>query len=268
MLKFALGGWKLLKTGHINGFECPICSHWDEFLSYEKRKPKCYRCNNSYTENRIKKNQRKKKIAICKKCESEVPITENSFSFPGYKCYECNNYVAIKYRNYIIQPKTVFKLVWNKNVNKRRKIINKNLFLIKVKTDKDKIILDLMQSMVNSESNHTYFFHHYTRGKNDKAILLINKEKYLGYFIWNVSKINNEKYAVARQIFLLPEERKKGIGPIFTKFWVKNYADKINKRFGAENPSEKRRRTLHKLGYIKKIKDEYKASKCFPVQTG
>lgn len=87
------------------------------------------------------------------------------------------------------------------------------------------------------------------------------KGRYLGFLIWNIW----HKYAVLRQLFTVPDERRKGYAGRVVDFWVKNYADKVADRFGIESPND-RALSLHlKLGHIKRDGKSFTGLKCFSV---
>ncbi|MFQ6071332.1 MAG: GNAT family N-acetyltransferase [Methanosarcinales archaeon] len=105
----------------------------------------------------------------------------------------------------------------------------------------------------------------YIREKEQKAGLVfdIKKQKHIGFIGWTEGE-----NAILRQIFIVKDERLKGYGTKLLKFWVENFAIKINNKFGVESPNEKSQKLLVKLGYAK-IEGEYiKGIKCFFVSGG
>lgn len=84
---------------------------------------------------------------------------------------------------------------------------------------------------------------------------------YMGIVVWT-----EKESAVLRQVYVSPFFRGSGIGTRMLKFWVEQYADKINSQFGVESPNESSQRVLLKLGYAE-IDGEYLVGqKCFFVK--
>jgi len=60
-----------------------------------------------------------------------VSLTSENLDTIGgfsYICPKCSNIVAIKFKNYTLQPRTVMKLEWNREIRNRAMRIKNNLF--------------------------------------------------------------------------------------------------------------------------------------------
>jgi len=90
----------------------------------------------------------------------------------------------------------------------------------------------------------------YIREKEQRAGLVfdVKKGNYVGFLVWT-----ENKHAILRQIFIIKDERKKVTSLL--EFWIRNFADKINDKFGVESPNEKFQKIL-------------KGIKCFFVSSG
>ncbi len=232
------------KVGDVSFLQCPYCKYCFEGISINKDNTvKCYKCKRRFNKNKLKMVTLKKPVVICNICETEVSLTPENLGMIGgysYICPKCMNHVAIKFKNYILQPQTVMKLEWNKNIKKRKKKIENNLFFGLCKDKKDFLVLKIMQLMAKEED--TGFL--YIGEKEQKAGLVfdVEKEKYIGFLCWT-----ENKHAILRQIFVMKDERKKGYGTKLLKFWVENFADKISNKFGVESPNEKSKKNSYKI---------------------
>lgn len=257
-----LEGWEMKKIGKVEFLQCPYCGHCLEGILVNKDGTvECCKCKRKFHVSKLKKSISKKPIAICKVCGTEVSLTPENLDMIGeysYICPKCGNIVAIKFKNYVIQPPTVMKLDWNKEILKRATQIKDSLFFSLCESKKDFLVLKIMQLMAKKEN--TGFL--YIRKKEQKAGLVFDakKRKYVGFIVWT-----ENKHAILRQIFIVKDERRKGYATNLLEFWVRNFADKINDKFGVESPNEKFQKILVKLGYAR-IEGEYiKGVKCFFV---
>src|SRR6267143_408630 len=76
--------------------------------------------------------------------------------------------------------------------------------------------------------------------EHDAGILLRSDQSaYVGFLIWTGGST-----AVLRQIFVRSEDRRKGYAGEAVRYWVRNYADLLDSRFGVESPNERTLRLL------------------------
>jgi hypothetical protein len=118
-----------------------------------------------------------------------------------------------------------------------------------------------------------------------KAFLLINSstQNYLGFLVWKKDPLDRnhiklegldfESYRlkccgeILQLIFIVQEERRKGLASKFIKYWVENVADETYKLFGVEIMGGSFiLNVLIKLGYIDQINP--KNSHCYLIETG
>ena len=135
-----LEGWKMKKFENVTFFQCPYCGYCYEIICIDKNNIiECYKCKRKFHKNKLKVVTLKKPVVVCKVCGTKVSLTPINLDIIGgysYICPKCGNTVAIKFKNYVIQPQTVMKLEWNKEIIKRAMQIKDNLFFflyVKVK---------------------------------------------------------------------------------------------------------------------------------------
>jgi len=260
-----LAGWKVKKMGDVDFVQCPYCGHCSESFFLDKDSmAKCYKCKKGFHGDKLRTAILKKPVAICKICETEVSLTPENLEISGgysYICPKCMNVVAFKFKNYLLQPQTVMKLKWNKSIKNRCVQIVDDLFFADCKDKKDLLILKVMQLMAKEENTGFLYF----REEEHKAALVfsVEKEKYIGFIVWT-----ENKNAILRQLFIIDDERRKGHGTKILKFWVENFANKINDKFGIESPNNKLNKLLVKLEYAKFDGEYIKGIKCFFVPSG
>jgi len=254
-----LEGWKHKYMKDIDFFQCPYCGFDSESIHpNEEGTRRCPKCNTRYHYKEMKLVTKKKPVVTCKICGQEVSLTPENIDFIGgfsYVCPSCGNHVAIEFKNHILQPSTVMSIGWNKKIIERSKKLNKELLFALCETEKDFLILKIMQLMAKKEQ--TGFF--YVRKEEQRAGIVFDPEqgKYMGFIVGT-----EKEKAILRQIYITKEERFKGHGTKLLRFWVKNFADKINDKFGVESPNGPSQKILVKLGYAK-IEGEYiKGVKC------
>lgn len=197
----------------------------------------------------------------CGGCGTEVPLTAmtSALSGIGYLCSKCNNYVAISYGNQAIHPAKALMPTWNHTIGKRGEPIDRGTLLTFCRTKRDYVVVTLLQVMAKEEDPRFMF----VRDGEQSAGLLLSAgmEKYLGFLVWNVS----EGHAILRQIFIVPEERRKGLASRMVTYWKERYADKVNSTFGIESPNEKAINLHHKLGHVRLERESVRGLKCFFV---
>ncbi len=101
--------------------------------------------------------------------------------------------------------------------------------------------------------------------KDHRAALVFRSEQaaYIGFLVWT------EGGPLAlRQIFVRPEDRRKGYASDALRFWVEHYAEPLGRRFGVESPNDRTLRLLVKLGYARTKGKEVISVKCFFMPSG
>jgi GNAT superfamily N-acetyltransferase len=221
----------------------------------------CYRCNRRSPKDAFGLARVRRVVAECRECGADVSLTPSNFGFAGlgYICSQCGNYVAASYGMQTVDPTTALNPNWNPTIQKRGDPVDKNTVLMRCRTKKDFLVVRLLQVAAKAEDSRLMF----ARDEDQDAGLYFDtaRRKYLGFIVWSVS----DEHAVLRQIFIVPDERRKGLAAKLVSFWVEHYADKVNDTFGIESPNEKALNLHTKLGHARMEGDSVKGLKCFFV---
>lgn len=255
-----LWGWKRRYIGDVWHLQCPFCKHCYESVCLDKsHRFTCYGCKKKTHRNKLIEIILKKPMATCRVCETDVSLTPENLSGMGfYRCptpMTCNNIVAIRFKNYVLQPQTIIKLEWNTDIKNRAISLGNNLFCVVCTSKKDLAVLSMLRVMAMEEGQPFRAFYK----EKQKSVILFDtlKQKYLGFIVWS-----ENKNAVLRQIFVIKDEQRRGYGTNFLKFWVENFADGVSDNFGVESANEKTQGLLLKLGYAKREDGFIKGIKC------
>jgi len=262
--KVNLGGWKTKRTAYFDFFRCPGCGHCQEsILSGPDNMAPCYGCDREYPKDSFGTTKVRRSIAECHECGTNVSLTSSNYGFSGigWICPQCNNYVAVGYGRHIVNPRKALNPKWNSPIHKRVEGVDKNKVFLRCRTKKDFLVVRLLQVAAKAEDSRLMF----VRDEDQDAGLYIDtaRRKYLGFIVWSVGDGN----AVLRQIFIAPDERRKGLAARLVSFWVEHYADKISDTFGIEAPNERALNLHVKLGHAIIEGDSVKGTKCFFVSS-
>lgn len=220
----------------------------------------CFHCNRRSPRGSFGVAKVARSVVECGKCGFEVPLTESTLGMVGlgYICSNCQSYVAVEYGKRFVDPIEALKPSWNPALQRRGQHVDKDLQFAVCKTKMDYLVVLLLQVMAKEEDSRFMFV-----SDSHTAGVLIQTDtgKLLGFLVWN----KEDAHAVLRQIFIVPDERRKGLATRLLTFWVEQYADKINNRFGIESPNEKALNLHAKLGHLAIERDLYKGLKCFFV---
>lgn len=214
----------------------------------------CPACNYRFPRRELVPVKVKRSLVECRKCGAEVPIIGSTFGSCGlgYICPGCQSYVALEYGRTIVNPLDVMKPSWNPSILSRGRSTGPGLIFAECRTKRDYLVLRTLQVMAKEEeSSFLLFREHEAFGA---LYLRTRNPKYVGFLIWNIQG----NPAILRQIFIIPDERRKGLATRLVNFWVSSYADKLSERFGIEAPNAKALALHRKLGHIK-------TNKCFAV---
>ncbi len=188
------------------------------------------------------------KEAVCAGCSIIVQFTDRYLStwengtYGFYRCPRCHNFVCARYRSRPVRLSSVLKPAWNKGGIKRANKIQNSLRFLECRTDKDFLILYLMNKLAKEEDHG---FNSVMDQKFFTSALLFNKNEYLGYITWNAS----EKCIEASQVYIFPEKRREGFASALVKFWAENYVPE-GECFKIESPNTISVKMLLKLGYL------------------
>ncbi len=256
-----LAGWKSKKKALLEFYRCPKCRGTQELLlPDENDTAQCFDCDKSFPKDKFGRAKVRRTVVECGKCGSEVPMTPsyaNALGI-GYICSNCNSFVAVEYGTQLLDPVVLLKESWNTDVEKGSIPVDSDLAFFKCRTKKDYLIVQTLQILAREEEKS---FRSVTADGSFSAHLLFDtgKRKVVGFLVWNIEW----KHAILRQIFIVPDERRRGLAERLVVFWVKEYADKISNIFGIEAPNEKARSLHAKLGHIKIDGDSATGIKCF-----
>jgi hypothetical protein len=254
-----LEGWKMKEIKDKDFLECPYCKGNNITGSKKKDFVICNKCKMEYPVKELKEVTKQTEFAICKFCDFPVSLTSDNVEYIGnfgYLCPRCFNIVAIKFNENTYQEKDVLNLDWNKSIFKKSIHIQDNLYSVECRTKKDILILKILQAKTKIEDREFLYF----KEKEQKACLVFDNEikKYIGYIVWSEEK----NIATLRQIYIVKEERNKKHATKLLKFWVENYADKLNKEFIVESPNNISIKILINLGYAEKEENYFTGKKC------
>jgi hypothetical protein len=257
-----LVGWKSKKTTYLEFYRCPGCGHTQETIFWgAHKKAECFSCHEKFPKDAFALTKVRRVVAECRECGADVPFTPNNYGFAGlgYICSECGNYVAVSYGMRTIDPSEALKPAWNPTMRERGERVDGTLVFTNCRSKKDYLIVKLLQAMAKEEESSFMF----VRDDEHSVGILLDAMtgKYLGFVAWNVSG----QHAVLRQIFIVPDERRKGLASRMVTFWVEHYADKVSEKFGIESPNEKAVSLHTTLGHVRIEGDSVIGVKCFRV---
>lgn len=242
-------------------YRCPSCANCQEMIwGGGDGKYSCFRCNKTFAMDAFGLVKRVRTVVVCANCDREVTLLPSTFGITGlgYICSDCSNYVAVLYGTHFVNPNAVLTLGWNPTVRRRGEPMSSGLSFVVCETMKDFLVLNVLQAIVKEEDSRFLF----GRPNEHEAGLLLDSDRgrYLGFLVWTESE-----YAVLRQMFIVEDERSKGLAQQMVTFWVEHYADRLNEKFGIEAPNEKALALHLKLRHIRAEGDSYVGIKCFKV---
>ena len=254
-----LEGWSKKYKIPVAFYKYPCCGRLAESISYSGNNiVECHKCSTRLQKEVFDTTVNEIKNACkCKNCGTEITITPSNRligSFDGYMCYKCSDIIAVLFKGYIIQPKTILKPLWNRSSLKSLVMINENIGFLNVVTDKDFLVLKTLNFMARHENSCLVSI---LKEYADKSGIIIDtvRDKYLGYVLWTDTKYEEGIKATIRQLFVVKEEQNKGYGTVIFKWWVENIADKIDNFFMVKSPNNISKKILLNLGYVKETGD-------------
>jgi GNAT superfamily N-acetyltransferase len=254
-------GWDRRTTTIEQWYQCPACQlEAQSLVISESGGWKCYRCGAEHRVEDLGSVDKTVALLTCHECGNEVSATPgNLYSYWGYICPKCKNTVAITFEGELVQPNTVFSVDWNHEIQMRSKDINEELRIAEVESERDLLIVHVMQSMAREEGEPFLG----ARLEEHGCCLVFHSlgRMFLGYVLWS----DDESEATLRQIYVVPEERRKGFAAGLLTYWVREYADRIGARFAVESPNEKSVALLVKLGFASADATPSSEHKCFFV---
>jgi hypothetical protein len=252
-MKFTVNGYKNLVNENINLCFCPKCdAELGTGIILVEGKGKCYQCGYSNEPDLFKWKKIEKPHLICNNCKSHNPLIDDyKTSFPYYQCSNCYNVLAIEYHRKIFQPQMILDFSWNPDLKTREKSVNDQVYYTCIITDKDRLVIKMMQLYAQNEDGEPFKFG--SREYND-FLLYFTMNDYIGFIMWN--KIDT----AINQIFVQKKYRNNGYGTLMFKHWFEKIVKK--KKFVAESPNQLSGHIMEKLGYIRTEGDSWIGLKC------
>lgn len=240
-------GSKSRRISNVTFYKCPLCGDCYDALSADQSGlAKCFACNKSSPEKAFTRIRKKRVIARCAHCDAEVPFVPSTIGLIGPMCadFACSNYLAVAFGRSFLEPRTVLNTKWNNGLVGRAQRIFASLLFSHCRTKKDQTVLQMLQVLAKQEDPRFKF----GDSNEFRSALCFDarRHKYLGFVIWTENEV-----AVLHQLFVVKDERRKGIASKMVKFWIEHEAKRLGARFGIEGPNEAALKLHLKLGHVK-----------------
>lgn len=245
-------GWRSTRKGPLGFLKCPNCSAESECLTCSDDGCFCVYCSQSFPREQFTNAEQGVTFAVCADCGVEVSFTQSfeaSYGSPeGYLC-ECFNYVAILFEGKPFHPQEIMTLSWNDALRDKSIPLSKTCCVADCETTRDWQVISLLQVGAKEE----YISFRKTSNESNEALLLFdpNTGDYLGYLLWHVVP----EYAILAQLFVVPEQRRKGHAEAMVKHWVENCAKPFADIFALEEPNEYAQALHIKVGHLRREGD-------------
>lgn len=247
----------------VNFYRCPVCGDCQDLrLPDAKGMVQCFACNRVRHQEEFGVVKKRRIIGKCAHCGDEVPFVPSATGIIGPLCstFECSNYLAVVYANRFLEPKLIFDPGWNRGLRERSQSISGNLRLARCRSKRDHVVLRVLQALA-MQDDHRFKF-----GDLEEHCSALcfdaKRKKYIGFLIWSESKT-----AILRQLFVVQDERRKGLASKMVKFWVEHYAKPIGDKFGIEGPNEAALKLHATLGHLKLRGSRAIGIKCYFAPT-
>jgi GNAT superfamily N-acetyltransferase len=240
-------GSRSRRIGRVKFYRCPVCGDCYDALSVDQNGlAKCFACNQSSPGTAFARIMKKRVLGRCAHCDAEVPFVPSTTGLIGPMCsnFACSNYLAVAFGRAFLEPDRVLDPNWNRGLRDRAQCVSAGLLFARCRTKKDQTVLQMLQVLAKQDDERFKF----GDPKDFRSALCFDakRRKYLGFLIWTESKA-----AILHQLFVVRDERRKGIASKMVKFWIENYAKRLGERFGIEGPNEAALKLHVKLGHIK-----------------
>jgi GNAT superfamily N-acetyltransferase len=252
-----LSGWASLRRGPLDCYQCPGCGALTEALFEFGNGARCFDCQRDFPFEDFKSAEKEETFAVCAECERDMALTPFRLGFIGYTCV-CDNCVAVPFEDGLVQPQEILKLQWNEGIIKRGVRISETCSVAVGGTSKDWEVLKMLQVLAKKTNGEFRF----ANDENDALIAFDAKAGiYLGYVLW----YEDNDHATLNQLFVVPEQRRKGYAASMVTYWVGNHAKQIAEKFGLESPNEHAIALHLKLGHLRQEGDQIVGVNCFFV---
>jgi hypothetical protein len=239
-------GWKSRRREYIDFHKCPQCGKLREDLSGSDGKADCIRCKGEFDFKAWINIKAKKQVTVCAGCGEKVALTPSSIlSGLFYRCHDCSNLIAVPFQNRMISPVEIMSFDWAPSLHKRSVLLDTSLFRVaECLNQEEKLIMRLLFVYAEQEDSHFIW----REGFKSKCIVCMDSSQYIGFLRWS----NDKGEPVLRQIFIIKERQRQGIGTMLFQYWLNTYALPICNRFGIESPNSRTKGLLKKLGFVGK----------------
>jgi GNAT superfamily N-acetyltransferase len=256
-------GWAEKKIVEFALWRCPSCDRTWERLSWGADKlAKCQGCEGSFSEDQWRRDATEmREVAVCRNCGSELALTSwtvNMETGCHHVCAACGNVVAVVFADDTLQPKEVLDLRWNSTLFSRSRRLDGWSFGV-CRYKRDYAVARLLNWMARDEDSRFL----YGRDQDHKVGVAFDDSGYFGYVMWTFRTL-----PVLRQIFVLPERQRSGIGTRMVSYWAERFAFPYAEQFGVEDPNEKSMGLLLKLGYFRMDGESIMPVRAFRIPWG
>src|SRR5579862_2130705 len=240
-------GWQSIRRGRVEFLRCPGCGKLWDLLFTTDNLYQCYRCNGKFPLEEFKPEKLLRRIAVCGGCGQDVELVPRNAGWLGYSCSNCQNYVALRFGRGLGQPSTVLNPKWLEIPTDRLLVISPSVLALECHSKRQFLALHAIQVTAKEEEGSFLS----ARFGENQALLLVKPDlsEFLGYLLWSITA-----HAVLNQLYVVPDERKKGYASLAVRYWVEQYADRVNDVFHVESPNRKTVGLLLKLGYGEKCR--------------
>ena len=188
-------------------------------------------------------------VAVCGQCGEDVELNNHRDNF--HAC-TCNNIVGMVYQSGHVNPRDVLDPKWNPGLIKEATQCDDWSFGV-CRSEADFVLARLLIELAKDEDGR--FLH--AEGPDRKFGIAFDEKGYFGYVMWT-----NKTLPLLKQIYVLKERRRKGLGTKMLKFWAEQFAFPCAAEFGLEDPNEQANGLLVKLGYAKRVGDGLVYTRC------
>lgn len=239
----------LIRMINYQFYSCPRCGHLLESLgSSELRngKPlqKCPSCTRKFNFESFAIVSKPVRGFFCKRCRFFLHDLPSNFLAEGdILCYRCHHIVAFghprlgKFSEGIIERPT-------KDIVNRSFLIENSLSILEAVQDWDRVVLRYLNAQAQVDNKE------FRRLVRSSGLIILCRTKYLGYLSWDMTE---GKLPTVRQLFVVPDERRKGYATRLMQYFVSKIATKQTAnslRFLVESPNEASFKLLKKLGFM------------------
>lgn len=206
----------------------------------------CSKCKRKLRESEFREVEKPLVEFLCEKCLGYVPnVSEYRCNVDkDLLCSGCHRIVAYGPRPVHVSE---VRRISAETVS-RGQLVGTDLYLLEAGKKNEHAKLRYLNDLAQQEDTRLLSIQKKTRG-----YIVFSRDKLLGYLTWNRTE---NKIPTIRQLFVIPEMRRKGLGTVLVNHFVKKACfNRSNKYplFLIESPNEASIELLTKLGYAGKI---------------